>query len=62
MKQIFALSGRVNPHNYSSLDSQGGGGDYAHVRCQFDKYSSCLSWQVLNKNIGRMADETCSIL
>ena len=28
----------------------------------FDKYPSCLSWQVLNKNRGRMADRTCSIL
>ena len=27
-----------------------------------DKYPSCLSWQVLNKNRGRMADRTCSIL
>ena len=28
----------------------------------FDKYLFCLSWQVLNKNSGRMADRTCSIL
>ena len=28
----------------------------------FDKYPSCLSWQVLNKNIGRMADRTFSFL
>ena len=28
----------------------------------FDKYPSCLSWQVLNKNRERMADRTCSIL
>ena len=28
----------------------------------FDKYPSCLSWQVLNKNSGRMADRTRSIL
>ena len=26
----------------------------------FDKYPSCLSWQVLNKNKGRMADRTSS--
>ena len=28
----------------------------------FDKYPSCLSWQFLNKNRGRVADRTCSIL
>ena len=28
----------------------------------FDKYPSCLSSEVLNKNSGRMADRTCSIL
>ena len=28
----------------------------------FDRYPSCLSWQVLNKNRGRTADRTCSIL
>ena len=28
----------------------------------FDKYPSCLSWQVLNRNRGRMADRTYSIL
>ena len=27
----------------------------------FDRYPSCLSWQVLNKNRGRTADRTCSI-
>ena len=28
----------------------------------FDKYPSCLSRQVLNKNRGRIADRTCSIV
>ena len=28
----------------------------------FDKYPSCLSWQVLNKNRERMSDRTYSIL
>ena len=28
----------------------------------FDKYSSGLSWQVLNKNRGRIADRTMKIL
>ena len=28
----------------------------------FDKYPSCLSWQVLNKNKGRMADRTSSTI
>ena len=27
----------------------------------FDKYPSCLSWQVLDKNRRRTADRTCSI-
>ena len=28
----------------------------------FDKYPSCLLWQVLNKKRGKMAGRTCSIL
>ena len=28
----------------------------------FDRYPSCLSWQVSNKNRGRTADRTCSIV
>ena len=27
-----------------------------------DKYPSWLSWRVLDKNRGRMADRTCNIL
>ena len=52
------------PTTTKALDSQDGrgGGVVPMSDVNFDKYPSCLSWQVLNKNRGRMADRTCSIL
>ena len=36
-----------------------GGGEVVPVSdVNFDKYPSCLPWQVLDKNRGRMADRT----
>ena len=50
------------PTTTQALDSQGGAGVVHVSDVNFDEYPSYLSWQVLNKNIGRMADRTCSIL
>ena len=53
------------PTTTQALDSQEWGrvlGVAPMSDVNFDKYPSCLSWQILNKNRGRTADRTCSII